>query len=386
MKKYLIISSIILVFILGSLLYTLKPNNHFQSKSNPKDKIVIWAYSPSLVKIAKEFEQKHKDVQIVIKLFNNSEILLQELTVAESAGTPPNIAEISSFYGIYPFIETKSIFPVSSYVNSNLERELVPSITKRFKYKNQMWAVPLGYHIPIIYVNQKVLSQSSNPEALNFDVTTLLGMEDQLKKEKKLLWGIQSDTLYPWYIMTMKKDIKINNSQSSVSFYDEIGEKLKWLPSYTTHLSLTQFANGKGGMLISTSQKLPLIDKLVGSKFEWDVIPFPVNPQNLIPNGNGLIVFNRESINLKIVTKFMEFIVQDSQLLKIAEKETIIPPKEHLIILDKYLQQYRQFPNYQNIVKKSKSAEGNYLNPLDEQSWNNLLQDVDWRITNKGDE
>lgn len=377
LKKILVIISILIVFLLGSILYTLKPNSNIQSKSIPKRKIVIWASSQSFVNIAKEFEKKNKNVQIVMKVFNSLEILSKELNVAESAGTPPDIAEVSSFYGLFPFIQSEAILPVAPFLNNEYQKELVKAITKRFEWNNQMWAIPLGYQIPVIYINKKMMgSKGIQVEALK-NLQALFATDSKLQQKNNVDVSkeVQIDEQYPWYLLhVLAEQEKTNFTKEQIrnTLWGKKNTNEQLLPFYTAHLAVTQFVNGKGGLLISTTQKLPKIDKLIGNKFDWDVIPFPINYQKLMPNGSGLVIFKQALSKKKIIQQFTNFIEETNQITAFAINETMIPPIKNLIMSDHYLQNYRQFPNYQSAIIQSMTAKGVFLQPKDEENWNNL--------------
>lgn len=365
MKKWLFLLSIITVTLLSIFLYQLKPEDDLNHQANVDQKLVIWAYSPALIELANDYQKAHDNIEVVTKQVENPQTLLEELYVAESAGTPPHIAEIPSFYGIYPFIQSDSITNVEKYIPTE---DLVSSIKRRFTYDDKLWAIPIGYHIPLLYLNDNLLPQNQ----LNDDLTSLFQTANHVSQTNHV-WGLQSDTLYPWYIANLLKNEGLAPTELAESSWGKARNEYHLLPRYTYHFAITQFANSNGGILLSTSQNLLLLEKLIGSKFKWSASKLPISEQNLIPNGSGLVVFKHPTASEKMVEAFLAYVLEDHNLQSLAIKETFIPPYHHLINDPTYLNEYRQYPGYQEAILKSLEAEGEEITPEDEDVWKVII-------------
>ncbi|ETI70151.1 ABC transporter substrate-binding protein [Neobacillus vireti] len=377
MKKLLLLSSILVVILLSVLLYSLKPVDELNHQAGVNQKLVIWAYSPAFIELAKEYQKEHDNIEIVTRLVENPQTLLEELNVAASAGNPPQLAEIPSYYGIYPFIQSDSIKNVDEYFSAEMKEDSVGSIIKRFMYHDQLWAIPLGYQIPLLYMNDTILSPyHEQSTSISFD--ELLNVSRKMKN--KGVWGLRADPLYPWYISNFLKDESLDLPQLRESVWGKARIEDGLFPPYTSHLAITEFVNGKGGMLLSTSKNLFLIEKQIGSKFKWSTSQLPIDNKNLIPNGSGIAVFKQTPALDGIEKPFLAYLLADENLKSLAIKETFIPAYQHLIHNNDYVKYYRQFPGYQQAIMNSLQAAGQEISPDDEQVWK-TLEETDKKLT-----
>lgn len=329
-----------------------------------KERITFWAYSPGLLKIADQFEKENPDVRVVKKLLKNSTILLEELYAAQSAGNSPDIAEIPSWYGIAPLIESDAILPMDEYLTTEFQVAMPKSIAKRFLLDDVLWAIPLNYEIPILYANDAILSHDQvSLENIN-SFSKLLEMGEKLE-HPNVKWAINADNLYPWYIENLNE----GSEKTVASLIDEYEEIL----FHMNHMALTQFVNGEGAVLLSSSGKMQLIEKLIGSRFKWSMRLFPVAPENIIPNGNGIVILKNEKVPSDYTRQFLRYIQEEDQLKTLAMEQSLIPANMRLIKNEKFHNFYRHFPGYQKMLIESLKAEGQFLRKDDEVEWKMIL-------------
>lgn len=372
MKKWFVVISAFIIFLCVFFLYSLKPENTIDQQIINKEQITFWLYSPELVELAKQFEKDNPTIKVITKFVKNPLTLVDELYAAQSAGTPPDFAEIPSWYGILSFIESGAIIPVSNYLSTEYEEELPDAIRKRFQYEDTLWAMPISYEVPLLFVNEAHLSQSQIELSTLDSLQSVFEASNEISKgnNAKLKWGLNADNLYPWYLMN------INANPSAINEYHAsvlVAEYKEFL-FHQNHLALTEFVNGEGGILISSSNKLQLIEKLIGSKFKWQVIPFPLESEKLIPNGNGLIVFNKSERLADYMENFLQYIQKEEQLKTFALSNSTIPASRTLIQNESYQKYYRHFPFYRNIVIDSLKAEGRVVRLEDETEWKQLIR------------
>lgn len=347
MKKWLFIASVLIIFLCVFFLYSLKPESNKTQKMINHKSIVVWGYSPGLMDIANRFEKKYPDVKVVTRLVKNSHALLEELYAAHSAGNPPDFAEMPSWYGIYPFIEAGGIGPVDSLLSEEFEAQLPGAIARRFSFEAQLWAIPISYEVPVLYINEAKVGEAK------IDLTD--GQQ------------INADNRYPWYLLSLSEE---QNASELVQTYRNF-------LFHKNHLALTDFVNGEGTVLISSSEKIQLIEKLIGSKFKWGLQPFPISSESWIPNGNGLVVFGKGEGLPAHLEQFVKFVQEDEQLVKFAISNSVIPASKKLVRDQKFQEHYRHFPSYQQVMLDSLEANGQYLKPEDEHEWNVIISEND---------
>ncbi|MEK5037129.1 extracellular solute-binding protein [Sporosarcina sp. FSL K6-3457] len=369
MKKVFLVISIGILFLCVFFLYSLKPENTIDQEIVDKDQITLWLYSPELIELTNQFEKESPTVKVITKLVKNPNTLVEELYAAQSAGNPPDYAEIPSWYGIFPLIESGAIIPVTDYLSPEYEAELPIAIKKRFQYADALWAMPISYEVPLLFVNEALLSQSK----LTVDELDRLPAVFELSNNllstspnHKLKWSMNADNLYPWYLMNIE-------AQSSVTTASALIEDNEAFLFHQNHLALTEFVNGEGGILLSSSNKLQLIEKLIGNKFKWQVMPFPIDADKLIPNGNGLVIFKKSEQPTDYMKQFLHYIQEDEQLKAFALASSAIPANRKLIQNKSYQSYYRHFPYYQKIVLESLEAHGRLLDSGDEAEWKQYI-------------
>lgn len=368
MKKVFLVISVGILFLCVFFLYSLKPDNTIDQQIVNKDRITLWLYSPEMIGIANQFEKENPGVKIITKQVKNPNTLVEELYAAQSAGNPPDFAEMPSWYGIFSLIESGAIMPVSDYLLPKYEEELPAAIKKRFHYDDALWAMPISYEVPLLFVNEAILSQSQiGLDSLDDLPTVLASASDLLKGTSRTLkWGMNADNLYPWYLMNIDAQVGTENKSKLIKNNEAF-------LFHENHLALTDFVNGEGGILLSSSNKLQLIEKLIGSKFKWQVTSFPLDTENLIPNGNGLVIFKKSDQPTEYMKQFIQYIQEDEQLKAFALASSAIPANMKLIQNQSYQSYYRHFPYYQEIVLESLKAKGRLLDPGDEAEWKQLI-------------
>lgn len=368
MRRILLVSSIFVGVLLSIILYSLKPEENLNRQTAKDQTLVIWTFSPATVDIAKEFQQENDHIEVVTRLVDDPQMLLEELSIAESADQPPHIAEIPSFYGLSSFVQSGALAPVGQLLDQELEQNLVQGMKKRFTYDGKLWAIPLGYEIPLLYMNDNVM-----PKDAGSTINDIFTMGKWVQENNKNMWGMNSDTLYPWYMLNLLKEEGLEETQVEESLWYKARAEYGLLPPYTDHLAITQFVNGKGGILLSTSRNIWLFEKLIGTKFKWSTSGLPIDQKNIIPNGNGLVVM-KETASEDAVTQFIAYILQDDKLEDYAKKENLIPAYKKNINNSAFLKEYRQYPGYQKAILNSLQAEGEYPFVGDDEVWEKLKQ------------
>ncbi|MCC3356100.1 sugar ABC transporter substrate-binding protein [Bacillus sp. REN16] len=367
MRRILLVSSILAGVMLCILLYSLKPEENLNRQTAKDQTLVIWTSSPTTVDIANEFQQENDHIEVVTRLVDDPQMLLEELSIAESAGQPPHIAEIPSFYGLSSLVDSGALVQVEQLLDEELKENLVQSMEKRFTYDGKLWAIPLGYEIPLLYINENVVPK----DKVGSTIIDIFTNGKWVQENNNNIWGMNSDTLYPWYMLNLLKEEGLEDTQVKESLWYKARDEYGLLPPYTDHLAITQFVNGKGGILLSTSRNIWLFEKLIGTKFKWSTSQFPIDPKNMIPNGNGLVVM-KETASEDVVSKFISYILQDEELEEYAKKENLIPAYKKNIKSSAFLKEYRQYPGYQKAILDSLEAEGEYPSVRDDEVWEKL--------------
>lgn len=356
MKKTLFISNITVIFLIGIYLFGLKPKPAIQSQENGSSTFSIWVYSSMLVNRVEEYKKENPEVVISMKKMKSADHLVEELKLANSSGNTPDMAEIPSLYGIFPFVEDLSIMPVNEYVEEEFAASLIDVIKARFSTNENLYAIPLGYEVPILYVNR-------NKYKDKLDIQTLQDLWEMSDSKVSIL----ADAMYPWY--------KLNMLSPDLTVEDEVNRENLFFPEYSSMMALTDFVNGHADVLISSSSKLHLMEKLIGSTFKWEPIVFPGSIERLLVNGSGLSVFPNRDASKETIKSFFSYIQEMDAMLKMAEEETLIPPIKTVAESDQYINRFRQYPAYQLSIIQSLDKQGFDLSSEDEMKWNQVTDE-----------
>lgn len=380
-KKLLGLISVIIIAMLIFSLYHLKPN--FQESTNQSvQKVNIWFFSPAMEKWAQDFNKRHRNVQIVTKLMDNPDRLLEALNVAVSIGNAPDLVEMSSFYGIHPFIQKGLIKPIERLLPSLNVQEYVPGIADRFTLDNNLWAIPIGYSLPVLYVNQTMIEQSYQSLSqldkwpLIVDSAKTLGTQPIGRGE----WGLNTDSMMAWYIYNLSADhwtfetpTSMNNAVNhALSNWGGLIDQ-KVMPPLSHEMALTSFVNGKGLYFISSSENVNLIERLIAGHFNFTVLPFPYrrNHQALF-DGSGLTVIAKDSDNSRSIKVVLKDLQSTKTIMRISEAGNLIPPLGELALGERFLGKYNKYPKLQQAIKESLAFTGPPPSGHDEDLWKRL--------------
>lgn len=333
-----------------------------------KEQITFWSYSEELIKQADQFEKENPHIKVITKLVTNRETLLEEIYAAISAGNPPDIAEIPSLYGIFPMIDSGTIYPVAEFIHEEYKSELTEAIAKRFQYHDELWAIPISYEVPVLFIHENMMPKIEN--STSFQSTLSEITLDSQKEFSKMKWEINADNNYPWYLSNLNN---INEPEDPTTA-EELVESNRSFLFLQNHLALTEFVNGEGGVLMSSSSKLQLVEQQIGNKFKWKIATFPIERNKIIPNGNGLVAFKKNKESLNNTKLFLGFMQEEERLESIAVASSTIPANKKIIQSNSYQNYYRHFPDYQKVILATLESDGKMMSSRDEMEWKQMIE------------
>lgn len=360
------VSVLIIIFCL-TFLYSFKPDSSLEQQVVSKEQITFWSYSEELIKQANQFEKENPHMKVITKLVNNPETLLEEIYAAVSAGNPPDIAEIPSWYGIYPLIDDGAIYPVTEFLHKDYKLDLTEAIAKRFQYNDELWAIPISYEVPVLFIHETMIPKMENSSISQITLSEIT--VDAQKEFSKMKWAVNADDNYPWYLINLN-----NRNEPDTTTAEELVESNRSFLFLQNHLALTEFVNGEGGVLMSSSSKLQLVEQQIGNKFKWKIASFPVENNKIIPNGNGLVAFKKDKESLNNTKLFLTFMQDEERLESIAVASSTIPANKKIIESNSYQNYYRHFPDYQKVILTTLESEGKMMSSRDEMEWKQMIE------------
>ncbi|WP_165452698.1 ABC transporter substrate-binding protein [Paenibacillus thalictri] len=320
--------------ILCSLYILNRQNYNLYQEYRPKETIEVWASTPALIELCDRFERKYPEVHINRRYFYNQDVLLEELTAALSAGTYPDMAEIGSHYGLLPLIETGLPLALNEMMGEEERSALHAGIRSRFEYDGKLWAWPIGFSIPILFYHKNLLDyyEPGVVSATVWDDLWQLSarLQDTVRKNNPAFWGFHTDTQTPWYLLTMlsqlgrtdrlPQQIEALTARGSGAFtqWERALKTYALFPRLTHQMAVTQFVNGLGGILLSSSEKLPLLERLIAGKFQLGALPLPRMEQGgeegNLAGGKGLMLLANTSGKKEVALTVLKFLNEQEQL------------------------------------------------------------------------
>ncbi|MGV3487593.1 MAG: ABC transporter substrate-binding protein [Tuberibacillus sp.] len=375
-KKILGLISLLIVGLLGYYLYTLKPVFHEANDQTTK-KVEVWVFSPALTNWCKKFNANHDDVQIVYRQIDNPDRLLEELNIAVTTGNAPDMAEIPTFYGIYPLIQKKVIQPVEAVLPDLDENRFAQGVLDRFSVNHRLWAIPIGYSYPVVYINESMLEQNHEAMENLIDWQSLLYIANEPVGNKG--WKFNTDNEISWYIYnqqplewnafslkTYHPGITVNENGFSI-WRQFINKKI--MPPLSHDIAMTDFVNGNGQYFISSSENINLIEKLISGKFNFNILPLKLDPQSkIMVGGSGLVLTKNNPQIRSVLHAFMD----KKNLLQLSVESDLIPGNKDIATSITYLDYFNKFPLIKESIKDSVMIHSPSPSNNDEWLWDQI--------------
>ncbi|GAA0373969.1 ABC transporter substrate-binding protein [Bacillus horti] len=390
-----------LVGIIAILMYLWQMDQqgfNLTQETKPREVLELWTSNPETGEMAKRFEEETEHMLVNVRYFHNSETLLEELVGAVSATTPPDLAEISAHYGIYSLIEAEGIVALEDWLDSAKLKDLVPGIASRFQYDNALWAWPIGGSLPTIYVNQSMLESQGyvSPYGIyTWDDLWEIANDIAGIPSNGMLWGFHTDLQTPWYLRTMLKQKGTYIAEGNDEFEREAlsrGDLVEWtaavhsyqiMPPLTHHLAITEFVNGQGAFLLSSSEHISLIERLVAGKFDLDIIPIPYSnneterERGYMSGGSGIVVLQSEKSteqDLERATQFISFLSNLENARELSDNSNYIPALRSLMKEPNLNISTSLSKPYHEMIQEAEYTDGSFASEFDQDIWNRLLE------------
>ncbi|MBJ6364325.1 extracellular solute-binding protein [Paenibacillus sp. GCM10012307] len=245
--------------------------------------LTAWIYSKPVGELLAEYQSKHPEVNIEIRTFRSERQLYEELMAAISTRMPPNMAEIGSGFGIIGLAETGGLAPFDR-LSSEPMLAIDSDYLETFKYDGQLWAMPYGMVVPVLYYNENLMRLSDAPSdatSLSWEQLTSFGMkmtQDINGDGSTDIWGLVADNSALWnQIRTI--GVREIDSATDVEYlfsvWHDLVHRYKIMPALEQHLALSSFIDGTAGMLLAPSDIAKMLEEYIGGTFEFGVLPVP---------------------------------------------------------------------------------------------------------------
>lgn len=283
----------------------------------PPASISIWVWSKGWEDKARAFGQKYAHIDVNIRSFRSYEQLYTELLASISANAAPQLAEIHSFYGIGPLAATGAALPVGEVVSDG-KPPIAAAFAAAFRHRNNDWAVPFGASVPLLYYREETLKRIIGQAPAfgtwkELERTLSLANRSAAEESATDYGTIAMDKELPWFLASLRYAPQASEASAAartrgaLELWRSWTHELQLMKPLQHDKAISDFINGKTGMYIGSSEKLPTIERFIGGKFVFDIAKFPEWEQTaMLPGVHGLVVLKSEPERQRAAISFVQ--------------------------------------------------------------------------------
>lgn len=269
-------------------------SNESKASTPSNIKFFLWGTKDgisSAQKIADRFNTSQNEVKVEVSGVEAS-VYFQKLNAYFASNTAPDVIQVAADYG--DAYTAKNVFePLDEYLNNaSLSGKWPQSLLDALKYKDKVYALPVGTQVPLMVYNKKLFDEAgvSYPQK-GWTEQEFLDAAKKLTVPEKKQWGVllqgwpkmMSRDLYGQYCYDWDK--KAMTAEGNQGFRDSLQFLITdLLHTYKVGPAATNtkdigggFETGKYGMALAAVWDLVPFSKTIANKFEWDVAPLPTN-------------------------------------------------------------------------------------------------------------
>lgn len=312
----------------------------FGQASDSSESVAIWVHSEGLAEMLGEFQTEHPELELDIRTFRSGMLLYEELTAAISTRTTPHIAELDSLYGVAQLAETGALLPVESEMEDTPWKDSMPrAFTAPFRYREHDWAVPFGAGLPVLYANMSLLKNAGFQAQPSFS-----GWEEALAASEKMtkdvngdgsndFWGIAVDREQSWYFQSLlsDKEGKLddgNGTSSAFALWKRFVYGSGVMKPLQHRLAASDFINGRAGLFVSGSDRLPMLERYIGGKFAFEMTPLPRLAQTaILPEIRALAPIRSTPEKERAALRVIKHMIGDETQQRIIRQLGLLPSR-----------------------------------------------------------
>lgn len=364
----IVIISVVYIFNLINQDFVLNKEDEYEDTMN------IWIATPGLISSVEQF-QEETGIKMNITKFKSEEVLVEELVFFNMEDNLPDVIEIHSSYGLDEIMELRQPILVQK-IGEDFPASFHKATLENFSYNGGLYGYPLGIEIPIIIINRTILdnhiegNQPVSPFASNDTLAAYKEIQDKINSNKtKTFWFFHFDEDIPYYWDAFQHTEQGSKTSFEVLWTDLIKE-YELAPPLDNHMAVTKFSNMEVGALITTSSNLQMIQELLRSTFEIEVLPLFDSGKPLFVSGHGFISFSEE----KKIELFYNYLSRDGVQLEFLSNTGWIPARKSLIESKPFILQLPMAKYLGNLVKYHEDFTGKEVSEDSWQIWKNIKE------------
>lgn len=300
----------------------------------PQDTVTlsVWVFSRGWDTLLAEFQKQYPQINIDVRTFRSAEQLYNELLPSISANVAPQLAEIGSFYGIAPLAATGSIIPVGDQQPG--AAQLSAAFEESFRYEGKLWALPVGGSIPLLYYREELLSRAELPPNgfcswNDVEKAAALPVKEGLASPGDR-WRLAIDNELPWYAQNIGGGMA---SEHAFDLWERWVHTVGIVEPLSHRMAVSDFINGKVGVLLSSSSKLPVIERYIGGKFQFGIMRLPESDSvGIVPAVNGLVQIHSVPAKETAAQRLIGFMMDNTAQSLVWTHMGYIPAKTDVVM------------------------------------------------------
>lgn len=333
-KRMIAFLSILLLVVVGAGAYKI-----WHSTAGPLAKretvrpvtLEVWVYTKALAPFLEEYGRSHESVEVEVRTFRSYEQLFDELTAAISVHHMPQVVEVSSLYGIAQLAESGVLLPLQDLLSDELRESLHPDLAAYFQYEAQVWAVPYGASVPVVFYNKDLLKYSGVNDGAQLNTWDELRMAGRQLAADKEYWGLVVEPEVPWLLQNLlfsHGEDKVSKSKAAevIGLWKRMIETDRIMPPLQQPLAASDFITGRAGLYLASSDKRAMLEKYIGGKFAFAMTEMP-ETEKYIPKVNGLAVLHSSEEKDGNALELVASMLEENMQARIAEATSQMPAR-----------------------------------------------------------
>ena len=305
----------------------------------------------SFERIAKAFEEKHPDIDIVIEVIPWSNYL-QLLTTDISGNNAPDMSVVASIW-LKEFSSQGIIEPMDNVVSDELKKKFIPALLGPSVVDGTLMALPIAASARAMMVNNDLFEQTGLKAPTTWDELQSASAEIS-KIAGKYGFGLpgkeeEVDVYYYYALWSFGGQIFDKNGKSAIAspegiaaakVYSDLVKAGNTQPSPTANSRndvFNLFKQGKIGTIFTFPMLVPQI-KEEAPDLNYSVLPFPVAAQKTTMGiTDSVAVFKTSKVKDEIKL-FMDFIFDHDFRLEFNQADGLLPVLSS-VVADKFYQE-----------------------------------------------
>ncbi|WP_248926814.1 extracellular solute-binding protein [Paenibacillus hamazuiensis] len=344
----------------------------------------IWVYHKGWDVVLAEFQKKYPQVNFDLRTFRSADQLYKELMASVSAGAAPQLAEVQSFYGVAALASSGAAVPQQGEADPRSGSAPLAAFAEPFRYDGKLWAAPVGGSIPVLYYRDDAMRRAGLEPVVSLDWSDVEKAASLPAKEgaeqARGHWGLAIDTELPWYLQQIGP-----SEEESVALWERWAKTLRIMPPLSHPMAASDFINGKIGLFVSSSDRLPMIERYIGGKFQFDLKRLPgADSAGTVPAATGIAMMHSTADKEQAARRLLAFLDEEASQTMIWRNIGLIPARESAVL--RAGEEAGGSPRAQTILESVSSLKPTRPAADDEERWLRLTERLERIELEAGDE